>query len=69
MIEKIAKKEIISNLALVQQGNFIILKVLKLADKNNRIIILNAINNIKTKIQEMPHGKKFLTNIQNFGTL
>ena len=69
LIEKIAKKEIISNLALVQQGNFIILKVLKLADKNNRIIILNTINNIKTKIQEMPHGKKFLTNIQNFGTL
>ena len=69
LIEIIAKKEIISDLALAQQGNFIILKVLKFADKNQRLLILDTINNLKTKIQEMPHGKKFLTKIQSLGTL
>ena len=69
MIEIIVKKEIISDLALVQQGNFIILKVLKFADKNQRLLILDTINNLKTKIQEMPLGKKFLTKIQSLGTL
>ena len=69
LIEIIAKKEIITDLALAQQGNFIILKVLKFADKNQRLLILDTINNLKTKIQEMPHGKKFLTKIQSLGTL
>ena len=66
IITKISSPEIISDLVFDKQGNFIILKALDYADKNKRNIILNNINNLKAKIEEMPNGQKFLNKIEHF---
>lgn len=66
IITKISSPEIISDLVFDKQGNFIILKALDYADKNKRNVILNNINNLKAKIQEMPNGQKFLNKIEHF---
>ena len=66
IITKISSPEIISDLVFDKQGNFIILNALDYADKNKRNIILNNINNLKAKIEEMPNGQKFLNKIEYF---
>ena len=65
-LTKLVTKEIVSDLVLDQQGNFIILKALKFADKDKRNIILNIIDNLKSKINEMPKGDIFLKKIEHF---
>jgi len=66
IITKLSSPEIISDLVFDMQGNFVILKALDYADENKRNIILNNINNLKSKIEEMPNGKKFLKKIEHF---
>ena len=61
--------EIITDLSFNQQGNFIILKILRLADDNKRNIIINIINSLKPKLEELPNGKIFLKKIQNFSNV
>ena len=64
IIDKISSPDIMNELLFHIQGNFIILKTLKLADNNKKTIILNIINNYKNKIEEMPDGKKFLKKVE-----
>ena len=66
VIQKIATKEIITDLSFNQQGNFIILKALKVADNDKRKTILEIINSIRPKILELPEGKIFLKKIEKF---
>ena len=69
IIQKMSTPEIITDLSFNQQGNFIILKILRLADDNKRNIIINIINSLKPKLEELPNGKIFLKKIQNFSNI
>ena len=69
IIQKMSTPEIITDLSFNQQGNFIILKILRLADDNKRNIIINIINSLKPKLEELPNGKIFLKKIKNFSNV
>lgn len=65
IIAKIATPEIMSDLIFDQQGNYIIIKALLVADDEKRNIMLNIINNLEPKIKKLPYGNNFLNKVYN----
>ena len=65
ILAKLTKPEIMSDLLFDQQGYFIILKALKIADEENRNIMLNIIYNLEPKIKEFPNGIIFFNKLCN----
>ena len=66
IIQKLSSFEIISDLIFDKQGNFVILNALNYANKENKNLILKNIDILKNKLNESPHGKKFLYKISKF---
>ena len=66
VIQKLSSKEIITDLAFAQQGNFILLKALNFARDNDKKIIINTVDSLRAKLEELPQGKIFLQKINNF---
>ena len=66
IIQKLSSFEIISDLVFDKQGNFVILNALNYANKENKNLILKNIDILKNKLNESPHGKKFLYKISKF---
>ena len=66
VIKKLSSKEIITDLAFDQQGNFILLKALNFARDNDKKIIINTVDSLRSKLEELPQGKIFLQKINNF---
>ena len=65
IIDKLSSPDIMTDLIFDQKGNFIILKVLSYLGNEKRNIMLNTINNLKPKIEKIPHGKYFLNKLNN----
>ena len=66
VIQKISSPEIINDLAFDQQGNYIILKALNFADDGKKNLILKNIDNLRSKIEQLPNGKKFLNKLEKY---
>jgi hypothetical protein len=65
ILKKLTKPEIMSDLLFDQQGSFIILKALQIADEVNRNNMLNIIYNLEPKAKEFPNGIIFFNKLFN----
>ena len=65
ILTKLTRPEIMSDLIFDQQGNFIVLKALQIADEKNRDKMLNIIYNLESKIKVLPNGIIFLNKLRN----
>ena len=65
IIDKLSTPDIMTELIFDQKGNFIILKVLSYLGNEKRNTMLNIINDLKPKIEKIPHGKYFLNKLNS----